>query len=95
MADFHRVAKEAGIEVIAAESFIDNPTTQIENIKARRKFHKEFTHLHECTNEQIYHITSQGIRFVMVLGESMISVTIYSLLLSKECWSSHYIGCVL
>ncbi|XP_038051856.1 gamma-aminobutyric acid type B receptor subunit 1-like [Patiria miniata] len=33
MAAFHRDAKDAGIEVIAAESFIDNPTTQIANIK--------------------------------------------------------------
>ncbi|XP_038051812.1 gamma-aminobutyric acid type B receptor subunit 1-like [Patiria miniata] len=32
-ADFHIEAKQAGIEVIAAETFIDNPTTQIENIQ--------------------------------------------------------------
>ena len=33
MADFHRDAKQRGIDIIAAESFVDNPTAQVANIK--------------------------------------------------------------
>ena len=33
MADLHRDATELGIEIIAAESFVDSPGVSIENIK--------------------------------------------------------------
>ena len=32
-ADFHKDAAQAGIEILGAESFVDNPTTQVANLK--------------------------------------------------------------
>ena len=34
-AEFHHDAKEAGIEVIASETFIENPITQVEHLKVQ------------------------------------------------------------
>ena len=65
MADFHLDAKRRGIDIIAAESFVDNPAAQVENIKVIMINY--FCHLKLCVfvRNDIFHQYAFYICYIM------------------------------